>query len=211
MLAVATAAVALGCVTEKASAIPTLLGGISFNDASYTTDIGTLSDPGFLGVEGAPASVVESITGAVVAPGATGNYVGNNGVSVDFNTPIIFNPPTADLPLWTFVNGGDTFVFSASEMNAATYTYGMGSPAAISEINLSGSGFVEEFVTGSPVDVLGAGSGTWTMQLSDNDASLSFQAGSTTTGSLPDGGTTMMMLGGAFCAMGALRRKLGGK
>jgi hypothetical protein len=204
LLVAATVAVALGCLTQKASA-NAIIGGISFNDGTYTTDLGG----GNLGSMGSPASAITLVTGAVVAPGATGSYASPAIAAftpVTFNTPITFNPPTPDLPLWTLVSGLDTYQFSATQMNAALYTYGIGN--VIDEINLSGSGSVEEYVTATPSDVLGKGDGTWTIQLENNAASLSFQSG---TATVPDGGATLMLLGGAFCGLGALRRKISSK
>lgn len=135
----------------------------------------------------------------------TGSFVG--GVLTSFNTTFTLNHPTAPTfpnPLWVITVG--------TGPGAHVYTFNATSYQTLldnANINtISGSGTVTDSLDGDTApgtynlsfNVTGAGSGatlTW------NGTS-----GSTTPPTVPDGGTTVMLLGSALAGLGLVRRKL---
>jgi len=213
MLTTATAALTLMCLARTSYANPTTLAGdIEFDSGSYTTDVGGN------GTGTAPAKIIETVTGAKVSGGvnAPDGVFGSipSGTAVTFNTPITFNPPTSRDPLWTVNSGGDTYEFVATTMGPPAYQAAGGGVATgstkIANISLAGFGYVDVYPIGDggiPADLIDVSTGTWSIGLNNNNTKLSFQAGATVEG-VPDGGTTVSLLGGALLAIAALRRKM---
>ena len=106
-----------------------------------------------------------------------------------------FNPAVASVtPLWTFSSGGIVYSFDATSV-VADYN------ASRSEWDIGGTGLA--MATGFTTT-----EGSWTVNLSQTDASFAFDATSGASGrAVPDGGSSMTLMGSAFLGLGALGRK----
>ncbi len=114
----------------------------------------------------------------------------NVGDSVVMAEPWIFNPSTPTPNLWSV--GGFTF-----DLDTATIVLQNASFLLITGTGtISGNGF-------------DATPGTWSFTSQEPDANgvFSFSSGSATQG-VPDGGTTVALLGVSLAGLGLLRRKL---
>jgi hypothetical protein len=186
----AVTAVAVCGVAGVAQAVPitgniTFAGGVTLDTSSSGTATEVLSWTGPGG------------TGLPVVISDDGSFSGiATGTQVTFTAPWFFNSGALD-SLWTV--GGFTFDLTSSHI-----VYQGGNP------------------TGVLVDGIGAVSGngldaeamTWSFSTSDPGASgsdsliFSFQAASGTTGAVPDGGTTAMMLGLGVLGLGLLKKQM---
>ncbi len=177
-LALTGAASLLAAVT--ASAVP-ISGSISFNGTAVFN-----STP----ISG--ATKFNALNNAYVAPfQQQGDYsVVANFQAVTF-TPFTFSPPAASiLPLWTFTVGATVYSFDATSVSSSF-------DAVHNTWNIGGNGIAK--ITGKDDTT-----GTW--NLSAGAAGASFFFGSAAT--VPDGGTTVMLLGAALSGLGLIRRKL---
>ena len=126
----------------------------------------------------------------------SGNYVGTHGAAVTV-TPFTWSPPTASTPinpLWTFISGGVTYSFDLSALHV-DFT----SPTGIF---LSGTGTAH--ITGM-LDTVGH----WDFSAQTlNLATFTFSSSTTVpASSVPDGGTTAVMLGASFLGICFVGRK----
>lgn len=130
----------------------------------------------------------------------SGAYAGTSG-SVVTVTPFTWSPPTASTPinpLWTFAYDGDTYSFDLTVLHV-DYT----SPT---DLLLSGLGTA--IITGPGTAYLPT-TGSWNFS-SQSQGQTSFTYSSTTTvpgSSVPDGGSTVAMLGTAMIGLVILRRR----
>jgi hypothetical protein len=172
-------------------AVPTQISG-SLSFAGTTT---------MNGVNFVTATAFTSFQNVTVgAPSAlSGNYVGTSGAVVTM-TPFIWAPPTASTPvnpLWTFVSGGDTYSFNLSVLHAD-----FASPTGLL---LSGLGTA--FITGPGLDFL-ATSGTWNLSAQTlNLATFTFSSTTSIPSGVPDGGSTVILLGGSLIGLALIGRK----
>jgi len=124
-----------------------------------------------------------------------------DGTSVLFSQPWIFNPSTSMTPLWT-ISGPENFAFNLS---SSTTIFQNGSFLAI-----AGTGTF----TGTNYDPT---PGTWSFTTQGVAAqgkfswSTSALALSPTTRAVPDGGTTVILLGGSLLGLFGLRLKSSGR
>lgn len=130
----------------------------------------------------------------------SGDYIGTSGAAVTV-TPYTWSPTTASTPinpLWTFVSGGNTYSFDLSVLHRD-----FASPTGLL---LSGIGTAH--ITGPGVEKL-ATTGYW--DFSAQTLGLSTFTYSSTTRvpipAVPDGGSSVAMLGAAFLGLGFLKRK----
>ena len=137
----------------------------------------------------------------VGAPSAlSGDYTGTSGAAVTV-TPFIWAPSTASTPinpLWTFVSGGNTYSFDLSVLHVDY--------ASPTGLLLSGLGTAH--ITGPGVDALDT-TGSWNFSAQTlGTASFTFSSSTTAAAqAVPDGGSSVAMLGGAFLGLGWLKRK----
>lgn len=128
----------------------------------------------------------------------TGTYSGVPILtSVTFNG-FQFNPPVSSVtPLWTFDAGGLTYTFDATSVSDSY-------DASTRQWDIGGAGIA--MVTGYD-----ATPGTWNVNLSQSGASIVFDssASAAPTG-VPDGGPTVMLLGGGFLGLAGFARKVKG-
>lgn len=192
-LKLAGLALALSGFTLSVQAIPTpITGAISFS--------GTSSMDGTSFVTATQFTSFENVF--VGAPSAlSGDYVGTAGADVTM-TPFTWAPTTASTPinpLWSFAIGGLTYSFDLSVLHEDF--------ASTTGILLSGLGTAH--ITGTGVDKMDT-SGNWSFSAQSLDLAT-FTFSSTTAAApqhgVPDGGTTVVMLGSALLGLQLIRRK----
>ncbi len=107
-------------------------------------------------------------------------------------TPFTFNPPTASVtPLWSFSLNSTTYSFDATSMNVTWVN--------ANTLNIQGTGIAH--ITGFQDTV-----GTWTVTSTGSGTTFTFGA-LTQSGDVPDGGTTVLLLGGALSGLALLRKR----
>jgi hypothetical protein len=128
---------------------------------------------------------------------ALGDYLPADGHSFaggDAFGPIDINPVALPFALWSFEVGGVTYSFRAESLDPALTLV---APRAIM---LAGTGTASiEGFEDTP--------GTWIFQANKSGSSFSF-ASSAEVNPVPDGGLTLMLLGGAMSVLAVVRRKL---
>ena len=194
--AAALCAVALAVPSARANSVN---GSISFGAEGVVVNNPNLADATSFYVDGTVAGLTVKNLG-YVAMDPVGTYS-----SVPLLTPVTFNgftfnPAAASVtPLWTFTLGspGDQTVYSFDATSVvADWNAGR------SEWDIGGTGLA--MATGYTTTA-----GSWTVNLSQTDASFAFDATSGASGrSVPDGGSSMAYLGCAFLGLGAFGRKL---
>lgn len=143
----------------------------------------------------ATATAISSFTSVLVSGvGLTGDYAGTAGTPVTMS-PFTFSPFQGSVvPLWTFTVGSTTYAFDLLSLGVTLQDS--------TQIVLDGSGTLH--LTGK--DDTG---GTWSLHLSEaGDGNFTFTDGNTfdSTTAVPDGGTTLMLLGSALAVLGIARR-----
>ena len=114
-----------------------------------------------------------------------------DGAAVTFSQPWVFNPSTPKTPLWS-IAGPDNFTFN---LTSSTIAFQNGSFLAIKGTGtLTGTGY-------------SATPGTWFFTTKGVAAEGKFSWSSSTV-AVPDGGTTLALLGGSLLGLCGLRRKL---
>ena len=127
-----------------------------------------------------------------------GAFTGTAGSTVSFN-PFGWNPSTTPVtPLWSFSNGTSLYSFDLASLTVV----GQSS----SFLNLTGAGTLS--ISGGTYDPT-PGNWSFTITSSTGGTSPNFAFGFvSSTSAVPDGGSTVALLGCALVAVGALRRKL---
>jgi hypothetical protein len=180
--AAAFCAVTLAGPSAKAT---TINGSIAFSDLGVVVNNPDLAD-----------ATTFTVSDAYVAQTPTGTYSAVPVLtSVTFNG-FQFNPPVASVtPLWTFTSAGIVYSFDATSV-VADYN------ASRQEWDIGGTGLA--MATGYATTM-----GSWTVNLSQTDAAFAFDATSGASGStVPDGGSSVALLGSAFLGLGAFGRKI---
>jgi hypothetical protein len=187
----------------KLALIPVALVATGFTSSLQANEITGSIGFGSLGVSIVGSSLATASSFTVSSPfitTETGAYT-----AAPILTPITFNgfefnPPVSSVtPLWTFVVGAVTYSFDATSVISSFNT-------ALNEWDIGGNGIA--MVTGYT-----ATAGTWNLNLSQSGASIVFDSSAAgapvgTTGSAPDGGSTVMLLGGVLVALIGVGRKL---
>jgi hypothetical protein len=188
-----TLAVSLALATA-ASAVP-IYGTISFDGT------GTLNNPLDSNPGTPEPTAYTNFTNVRVSTGGTqsGSYVGTDLTPATM-TPFQFAPvlaPNPVIPLWSFVFGGLTYSFDLTSISVARYQV-LGQEF----LTLAGNGIARIEGPGSNYDPTG---GIWslTTQSGNGGSVLSFSAQT----NVPDGGSTLLLLGGALLGMVAVARR----
>jgi hypothetical protein len=106
-----------------------------------------------------------------------------------------FNPPVASVnPLWTFTIGGLNYSFDATSVTSSFNS-------TLDEWDIGGNGVA--MITGYD-----ATPGTWNLNLAQSGATIVFDSSAAESPSVPDGGSTLMLLGGGFVGLAGFARKL---
>lgn len=144
------------------------------------------------------ATAATSFTGVTVGGIPTGNFAGTFGTSVAWSG-FGWNPfvPPVPQPLWSFVFAGKTFTFDLTSVTIVSQSNTF--------LNLLGGGTLKE--TGFDNT-----SGAWSFTISnpngDPHATFAFTFANSQTANVPDGGTTVLLLGAALSGLALLRRKV---
>jgi hypothetical protein len=162
--------------------------------ASATAITGGVAFAGQVTPSGGNVNTANTFTfGTVFITSAGGSYAPvPAGTTVTYNTlNLAGSLPVA--PLWTFDFGGKTYDFNLTSINVID----RGVPTAI-----TATGFGTLQISGFQDTV-----GSWTFTANQDGGQFSF---STSNGAVPDGGTTITLLGAALSGLacvGALRKK----
>lgn len=191
---IGVAALSLGLATGV-QAVP-INGSIQFAGGA------TLNGSGTKGVGDATAFTGFSSLGVLTASGTYGQILANGVNSVSFDTFSFGGGILSPSPLqylWTVVdNSGNTYTFEATDAMIVTQSFD--SQTGISFLNITGSGYA--FLNGADQTA-----GTWSItDTGTTPTQATFTFGASTT--VPDGGTTVMLLGGTLFLIVILRRKL---
>jgi hypothetical protein len=184
----ASVAVALGMVSAV-HAIP-INGSIGFT-GSYTQNGGTAGNL----ATATSFTIINTVLNPIVVFDSTGDLAGA-GAPITFASPIGVNgnpPSLIGLQLWSATKGLITYSLLVST-EAQTFTSGV-------QLNLAGTGTLRD---GTAADNT---PGVWQIGFGVSGSSFTWQSTSATQG-VPDGGTTVMLLGAALSGLGLLRRKL---
>lgn len=179
------AAVALMGINVTVQAVP-ITGSIGFT-GNYVQVGGSSSDLG-------TATSMNITTVFISAPATTGDLSGATLNS--FATPIGVNgnaPSLIGNQLWSVDVGLTTYTFQVTTL---VETLG----ADHTTLTLAGKGILSN---GTPADDT---AGTWTLGFGASGAAFTWN--STSANAVPDGGTTVMLLGGTLTGLGLLRKKL---
>jgi hypothetical protein len=177
-------AVALASPSAKANAVP-ITGSIGFGAAGITINSGDLA-----------AATSFTVTGPdITTVSGTYSVVPLTTTPITFNG-FVFSPAVASItPLWTFNVGSVVYSFDATTDSS------MWNPS-LDSWEMGGMGIA--MITGySPTY------GTWNVNLSETGQSFVFDASAGATGlaSVPDGGSTVALVGCAFIGLGIFGRK----
>lgn len=196
------AAIAATALSFSAQAVPDLNGSLGFYG---TPNIGTQTWPSLTYV---------NISGATLNGTTSGSFAGLIGDTVAFDNPVQLSvasyPDNSELmfTIYDSVNN-DTYAFYDT---ATTYSLFQGPVNGQNQYLASGNGDVVEYAgsggyngNGSFGDVVDCSDiGVWNVSIGNSGDAFSFEG----TATVPDGGLTVTLLGGALVALQAFRRKL---
>jgi hypothetical protein len=181
---IAVGVIGLATITPQSSAVP-ITGGVSFSgqytaqltDGTVTTDLLAATRIAF---------------GNIIITGATGTFAANGvgfGDSVTMATPLVFDPPTLPVgPLYTV----ESFSFTLTSLVETPGT-------EIDSLELRGFGNFTSTILG-----LDSTPGTFIATFNTAGGTFSFSASGA---SVPDGGTTVALLGLALLGVAGVHRK----
>jgi hypothetical protein len=137
-----------------------------------------------------------SFSGVTVGGLPSGTYAGvADGQAVSMPSPVVF-APTPNLPvspLWTFTIGATTYDFNLTSLSVG--------PISANSIQLDGSGTLQ--VTGYTDTP-----GSWILNASSYGSdTFTFESSNTAAG-VPDGGTTVLLLGASLTGLALIKRRL---
>ena len=178
------AVVALG-LAASVQATP-IDGSIGFA-GTYIQTGGTIGDLTTANHMTLGSLLILTTTGDLTGAGAPFSFA--SSIGVNGNAPSLVTHT-----LWTATVGALTYSFTV-DSEAQTLT-------SAAQLNLAGVGTMHD---GTPGDDT---SGVWQMGFGVSGASFTWQSTSATTTAVPDGGTTVVLLGTALSGLGLIRRKL---
>ena len=195
------AVLAVAAFTATVQAVP-ITGSINFQGGTATLN-GSISS----GAGGATA--ITSFDGSPTVNnaanvGPTGSFAGTGGDAVTFiSSGFTFSPslsPNPVNPLWTFTANGVTYSFILESVESSI---GVGPT-----LNLAGTGLFE--ITGGNTDYDNT-LANWTFSTTGTGpATFGFVAGNTAAeATVPDGGTTVILLGAALSGLAAPEAQIG--
>ncbi len=188
---------AVGLFTSSAALAIPITGQILFTgEANLVNNVGPGS-PG--GATSANADFIDFANPVDVSQNAsTGSYSGFNGSTDATFTDFSFGDvgtvgPKVVTPLWTVVFGGVTYSFNLTSITLNTLVG--------SQRNIEGNGIAT--ISGGIYD---ASPGHWTLSTSgDGVTAITFSSAST---AVPEGGSSLALLGVGLLTVGLVRRKL---
>ncbi|MGC9942565.1 MAG: hypothetical protein ABSE48_12070 [Verrucomicrobiota bacterium] len=177
------ATIAVLCQQAQAGPISgtiNMSGDVTFN----TTSLATATD-------------VESLAAVSVSSG-TQSFIGTGGAPVTFNPFSFSSTGTENVsPLWSFTVAGTAYSFDLADINTID--------ASATFLEIIGSGIVNVGTSSQTAN--------WTFTVTDSSGGNSGQftfgfANSNTAIGVPDGGTTVILLGATLSGICLLRKKL---
>ncbi|MGD1084758.1 MAG: VPDSG-CTERM sorting domain-containing protein [Verrucomicrobiota bacterium] len=182
--AAALCAVALAGPGAKANSIPTITGSIGFGASGVTINTPDLASATSFAVSGPFVTISHGTYSAVP------EFYSD----VTFNG-FTFHPPVGSItPLWTFDIGSTVYSFDATT-DSSTWN------PSLDSWEIGGDGIA--MITGYAPTL-----GTWNVNLSETRASFVFDSSAGASGvAVPDGGSTMALLGGGLLGLGLFSRK----
>jgi VPDSG-CTERM motif len=180
-LKVAGSAAAVLAVAASVHADP-IVGSVGFT-GTYTQNGGSQGD-----LATATSFTIDSVS----IENPTGVFTGASDPT--FYSPITVNPANnlLDESLWTVQIGGVTYSLLVGS-ETETFVSGV-------QLDLSGTGTFENTTAADDT------AGTWQLQFGVSGASFTWDATSATN--VPDGGTTVILLGAALSGLALVKRKL---
>ena len=144
-------------------------------------------------------NLATATTFSVTTPFATTESGAYASVGITTSTPVTFNgftfnPPAGSVtPLWTFDIGSTVYSFDATSVSSVY-------DSTTRQWDIGGAGMA--MITGyAPTP------GTWNVNLSQTASSFVFDSSAGSVASVPDGGSTLMMLGSGLLVLGVSGRK----
>lgn len=190
----------------KAAGVVLAVAGMALSAPAIPTSIsGDISMSGTVTIDGTGFNTATKFTAFqnvfVGGPAAlSGDYAGTSGAAVTM-TPYTWSPPTASTPispLWSFTSAGKTYSFDLSVLHMD-----FSSPTGLL---LSGLGTAH--ITGSGVEKLDT-TGRWNLSAQTlGTATFTYSSSTSVSAGVPDGGSTVAMMGAALLGLGLLRRYL---
>jgi len=204
------AAIAASALSYSAQATPIIYGSVGFGGGTFQADGDPSTPAGLTG-----AANITSVSGESIETG-TGSFAAlvppNDALNPSELTPVFSTPislavnsyGSSGILLFTVVNGSDTYYFydTATMGSVASYISGVAVGWTI-----DGSGYVDEY---SGDSLIGQSyPGLWSIGLNATSGdSIEFQGDDSSPETVPDGGLTVVLLGGALVGLQAFRRKL---
>jgi hypothetical protein len=195
----------INLMSLKTASLLLAVTGFALNLQAIPTSIsGNISLSGTVSIDGTSFVTATRFTSfeSVFVGGESalsGDYVGTSGAAVTI-TPYTWSPPTASTPvspLWTFMSGGNTYSF---DLNVLHMDY-----ASPTGLLLSGLGTAR--ITGPGLEKLDT-TGHWDFSAQTLGLStFTFSSTTTVPTSVPDGGSTVAMLGATMLGLGWMKRK----
>ena len=178
-----------GCALSS-QAIP-ITGSISFAGTTTIDGVNFISATKFMSFQNVTVGADSALSGS---------YVGTSGAKVTV-TPFTWSPPTASTPinpLWTFKVDTLTYSFDLSVLHQDY--------ASLTGLLLSGTGTAHITGTGSNSQDT---TGNWNFSAQTLGLSTFTFSSSTTipAATVPDGGSTVIMLGASLLGLGLVGRK----
>jgi hypothetical protein len=183
MSVLSTAAICAAILAAPGAQANQITGSIGFDGSGVTINSVILATATSFSIS-SPA--VNTTTGVY-------NAVPSGDSNVTFNG-FVFSPPVSSItPLWTFTVGTTVYSFDATTVSS-TFN------SALDSWEMGGAGIA--MITGFDDTP-----GTWNVNLSETGDSFVFDSSAGSVASVPDGGSTLMMLGSALLVLGVSGRK----
>ena len=177
-------------------AIPQVTGSITFSD-EFTAN-GT---PGDLNTATALTSITDVTVSETLGVYSLGSIVKGTPVSfagVTPGTPFSFSPSSPFADFWTIVAGGTTYRFDVTDTTLVSH------PNSTTLV-LAGDG-IAQIIGPNVLTSFGPTAATWNLSLNNNGGLLNFSGGATGAAAVPEGGTTVLLLGAALTVLGLAAR-----
>lgn len=181
LIIMAAAIIALASFSSDVHATP-ITGSIGFT-GGYVQNGGTIGNL----TTATSMSIINSTIGFT-----SGNFIGAS--LLNFTTPISVNPTVGLGQLWQVLVGTTTYTFTATSASQNLTT-----PTGL---HILGTGTISD---GNAANTT---AGTFQLGFGVSGDAFQWQSTSTTTGGVPDGGSTAMLLGASLAGLSFIKRKV---
>jgi hypothetical protein len=188
---------------KKYTAVIAAIAASALSFSAQATLTGTFGFSGSADTDGTawgnPLTFVD-LTAASMANNNTGSYAAIDNLATTFINPVNVQVGAPSFEVFTVTLGVDTWAFYSTAVLQSGYN-----PSLSSQYAVAGLGLMTEWDGATLLDQSAAG--VWTLGINNTGGSFTFAG--TGGGTIPDGGMTITLLGGALIALQAIRRKLG--